>query len=97
MTQLLERADAAESMPEAVELGYEDPATHRLMKLCRELQRASGKSPFFLSCRTAGGLLGISHNVVAQRLQVFLVDKVLDIAEPHTEFRATRYRYLLRL
>jgi hypothetical protein len=52
------------------------PAAHRydynglrlLVAVCRELQRVSGQGEFFLSCRTAGKLLGVNHVTAARYL-----------------------------
>jgi hypothetical protein len=92
MTLILKRADAS-ALP-AVAGHYECPYTHRLIKLCRELQRASGASPFFLACRTAGQLLGMHHERAWRRLGMLVADGILSVAERGTKTRATRYRYV---
>ena len=73
---------------------YDCPKTHRLIKLCRELQRASGDGPFFLSCRTAGELLGLDHNTAWRRLGMLVSDDLIQTVEPGTKTKATRYRYV---
>ena len=59
MTKVFELAKRAPT-PQAA-LRYEQDGLRLLVALCRELQRASGDKPFFLACRTAGGLLGVKH------------------------------------
>ena len=92
MTLILERADKAEQT--AAALGYGSPETRRLVMLCRELQRASGSGPFFLSCRTAGELLGLDHMTAWRRLQVLRLDGVIEETCRGTKTKAARYRYV---
>ena len=92
MTILLERADKA-PLPACAE-DYDAPETHRLIKLCRELQRASGESPFFLSCRTAGELLGLDYKTAWRRLKALCADEVIQCVKPGTQRSAARYRYI---
>ena len=91
MMQILANADSSE-MP-VVAGRYDCPRTHRLIKLCRELQRAAGDGPFFLSCRTAGELLGVDHNTAWKRLRMLESDEVLKATARGTKTRATRYMY----
>ena len=92
MAQILARADASR-LPAAAEM-YDCPKTHRLIKVCRELQRASGDGPFFLSCRTAGDLLDLDHNTAWRRLGMLVSDGIIQTIEPGTKTKATRYRYV---
>lgn len=92
MAQILARADSS-SLPEAAAM-YDCPKTHRLIKVCRELQRASGDGPFFLSCRTAGDLLDLDHNTAWRRLGMLVSDGIIQTIEPGTKTKATRYRYV---
>ena len=75
---------------------YEQPQLRILVALCRELQAASGKEPFFLSCRSAGRLLGVPH-VTAWRW-LFLLTHNGDLQEvekgDQSKRRASRYRYV---
>ncbi len=94
MTLIVQRAD--ESPPPQVPEGCDAPQTRRLIAICRELQRASGDDPFFLSCRTAGRLLGMDHVTAWRRLGMLEADGVLLVAKKGTtgtKGRATRYRY----
>lgn len=92
MPDILKRADASD-VP-SVAAGYDSPDTHRLIKLCRELQRASGDEPFFLSCRMAADLLGIDRDTAWRRLKALVADRILKVIAPGTKTRATRYLYL---
>ena len=92
MMQVLSQAQAAE-IPQ-VASKYESPDTHLLIKVCRELQRVSGEGAFFLSCRTAGRLLGMNHNKAWLRLGMLVADGVLQVRIRGTKKRATRYRYV---
>ena len=70
----------------------------QLGSLCRELQRTRGEEPFFLSCRTAGKLLGVSHTKVAQWLTVLKGDRLLiEVSKGGTASaprKASRFRYV---
>src|SRR4029453_4826958 len=54
MTEIFAIAEASE--PPSCAVDYEWIVTIRLIKLCRELQRAAGDKPFHLACRIAGEL-----------------------------------------
>ena len=73
---------------------YEDPRTVLLAKVCREFQRASGDSPFYLSCRTAGRLAGMDHNTAWHRLGLFEDEGILETVIPGTKVRAVRWRFI---
>lgn len=75
---------------------YESPGLRLLVKLCWELQRASGESPFFLSCRTAGQALGEDYGTTWRWFGVLEADGVLEVVErcPQGGRRANRYRFL---
>ncbi|MDP1797418.1 MAG: bifunctional DNA primase/polymerase [Planctomycetaceae bacterium] len=64
-----------------------------LVGLCEALQRASGAGSFFLACRTAGRLLGISHVQAHRWLWLLLHDRVIVCVKPGTKKKAARYRY----
>ncbi len=95
MTQIVERANAS-PLPSAAER-YDAAETRRLVAICRELQRACGDAPFFLSCRTAGRLVGLDHATAWRRLGMLVADGVLIMAQTGTTRRATRYRYASEL
>lgn len=75
--------------------GYEHPGIRVLVVICRVLQADAGDEPFFLSCRSAGAMLGVDHATVARWLAGLVVDKVLIeiVKGTATTRRATRYRY----
>ena len=61
---ILEKAIATE-LPRVAD-DYEQDGVRVLVAFCRELQRASADAPFYLSCRTASGILGVDHNTRAR-------------------------------
>lgn len=72
------------------------PQAQLLAGLCRELQEMNGSEPFYLSCRTAGEAIGVSHTVANQYLQLFERIKKLAVVKKGSAAgnQATRYRYL---
>lgn len=68
----------------------------QLIALCRVLQRrhADERGVWYLSCRSAAEVLDIGHKLAAKLLKRLVNDRILEIAEPSTIARATRYRYL---
>jgi hypothetical protein len=72
-------ARSQERMPE-VARRYEDPGVRNLVSLCAELQRMAGDRPFFLACRSAGRLLGVSHVTAWRWLALLQCQKVLRLA-----------------
>ena len=77
-------------------LQYEQQELRLLVALCRELQRACGTGPFFLSTRTAGQLLGINHVRASRWLRGLRHDGILELVSRGTrqDRLASRYRYL---
>ncbi len=73
---------------------YSADSLCRLVALCRELQCVAGDAPFYLACRTAGELLGITHVLASKWLRLLVLDKILEITTPGSQRHATRYRYL---
>jgi hypothetical protein len=65
-----------------------------LVGLCAELQRIALPEPFFLACRTAGELLGITHVMAHKWLKLLIADRVLEVAKPGSKHHATRFWYL---
>lgn len=94
MTPMLMLARQAECPPEA--LDYDSDDFRLLVSLCRELQRACGPRPFFLSVRTAGSLLGIDPSTASRWLECLVADGILRVVEKgnQTTRKATRFRYL---
>lgn len=94
MAILVAQAFAAD-VPE-VAAKYESLSVRRLVALCRELQRAAGDGPFYLSCHTAGRLLGSDHKSANRWLFLLADDGILQTVEKGSNRtrKATRYRYL---
>jgi hypothetical protein len=84
----LERAKAA---PVA---GFNSRELALLAGICRELQTHAKDRPFFLSCRTAGQLCGVSHERGAQLLRELIRARVIEVARPAevARRRAAEYR-----
>lgn len=91
-------ADALKREIPRVAQQYEQPDLRILVALCRELQRAAGDGPFYLSCRTAARLLGVSAMTISRWLFLLDVDGILKVAQkggqPDTPRKATRFRYI---
>lgn len=69
-----------------------------LVALCRELQLAAKEGPFFLTCRDAGWLLGITYQLANRWLVKLEKDGVLlrvgtGVYNPHGKGKANSYRY----
>ncbi len=80
---------------------FEQPLLRLLIALCRELQRVAGSGPFYLSARTAGGLLGVDHTTAHRWLTLLKNVEILELTERGSQNpkdrKANRYRYLLPL
>lgn len=94
MTQIFARAKASE-LPD-IATNYQQAELRMLVALCRELQRAAGDGPFYLSCRTAGRLLQVDHTTAWRWLWLLEQERVLNVAEKGSQSkrRASRYRYI---
>lgn len=88
-------ARAAAEIPKVADR-YESPHVRMLVALCRELQRASGAAPFFLSCAKAGECLGVDPKSANRWLYLLQIDQILAEVEKGSRSprRATRWRYL---
>lgn len=94
LAMILQAARSAE-FPEAADL-FEGDAARLLVAVCRELQRAAGDGPFYLSCRKAGELIGLHYTRAADYLAMLAdlgIVQVVEVGSAETN-RATRYRYL---
>jgi hypothetical protein len=85
---------AATAEPPACAAGY-GPNLRMLVAILRELQRASGDSPIFLSGAKAAELVGVDRGTGTRYLQSLVADGVLEVVErpPRGAIRAIRYRY----
>jgi hypothetical protein len=93
MTAILEKAKTNPLPPAAGR--YDHDGLRLLVAVCRELQHVSGEQEFFLSCRTAGKLLGVDHSTAARYLFLLAHDGIVEAVEKsdRARRRATRYRY----
>jgi hypothetical protein len=91
LAEALIRARAAVLPPEASD--YDSENSRLLVKLCIELQRISADQPFFLSCRSAGALLGIDHDCANRMLLMLVRDGILKLVRRGNEHRANRFLY----
>ena len=74
---------------------FKSPKVRALIGLCWQLQNLASENPFFVSCRSAGVLLEVSHVRAGKFLRLLVREKILRIVErggPETN-RATRYRF----
>ena len=94
MTAIFQRATQA-PLPQ-VASKYDAQGLQLLVALCRELQQAAGQEPFFLACRTAGNLLGVSHMQANRWLFLLTHDHILELVErgDQSRRRASRWRYV---
>ena len=63
-----------------------------LMRICMALQIHHGIEPFYLSCRTAGDLLGCNHTDAAKLFQIFVTEGWLIEVRRGAGSKATRYK-----
>ena len=54
---------------------FEQPELRLLASLCREIQRLNPGRPFFLSCRDAGRLVGVSKEKAGQWLKLLELER----------------------
>lgn len=78
---------------------YDQQEIALLVGICRELQRAAGDQPFFLSCRSAGRQLGVQYKQANRWLRLLAVDGVIELTQAGRlkGRQAAEYRYLLPL
>lgn len=98
MAQIFEKAIQLEPPKIAVDKYPEHNKLKILVSLCRELQRAAGTNPFFLSVRTGGRLLNVSHMQISRWLFLMESDGILMVitkgGTSENPRKATRYRYI---
>jgi hypothetical protein len=91
-----ERAVASVPPPTAIQLYGEGPII-LLAALCRELQRfAADGEFFFLDCRKAGRLIGVSHVMAWRYLEALCADGILTAGAKGSKAtgRASRFRFV---
>lgn len=98
MAEIFERAIQLEPPKIAVEKYPDHVKLKILVSLCRELQRAAGDGPFYLSVRTAGRLLNVSPTHVSRWFFLLQSDGILELVSKGgtrtTVREASRYKYL---
>jgi hypothetical protein len=98
MAQIFERAIQLEPPKIAVEKYPNYDNLKILVSLCRELQRAAGETPFFLSVRTAGKLLNVTPMTVSRWFFLLENDGILKVVSKGrmtgTGGVATRFKYI---
>ena len=77
-----------------IEPEYEQEQLRDLVALCRGLQAITGDKPFFLSARTAGRVLRVSHRTAWSWLRGIELDGWIKTETRGNTYRATRFRYL---
>lgn len=83
-----------QSPPAEVELfGFDTEPPKLIVALCYQLDKAAGGKPWYLSCRDAARLVGISYRSAAGWLSGFVSVGLLEAVAPATKFRAVRYRW----
>lgn len=80
----------------AIAKKYEQPALRSLVAICRELHRRTDGNAFFLSCRTAGKVVGVSHKQAHRWLCLLEIQKILRCVAKGTlkPRRASRFEYI---
>ena len=63
-----------------------------LIRICIGLQLRAKDDPFFLSCRKAGELIGLSHTAANAYLQLLELDGILSVVRRGIGVHATRYK-----
>lgn len=98
MMEIFQRAAESERPRIAVAKYPENERLQILVALCRELQRAAGTEPLYLSCRKAGDLFSVSHTEANRWLFLLVSDGILRVVTKggtqKNPRNATRFRYL---
>lgn len=98
MAQIFEKAIQLEPPKVAVEKYPEHSKLKILVSLCRELQRAAGENPFFLSTRTGARLLKVKPMTISRWFFLLQSDGILKLVSKggtaKTVRKASRYRYI---
>lgn len=96
LERAMERAQS-DRPPKAAEL-FQDERLKRLVSLLYYLQVEAGDQTFFIACRDAGELIGVSKTQANKWLAVLASPltrhRVLKVVEPGTNTRAPRLRFI---
>jgi hypothetical protein len=79
------RDRARDASPPLWAQNYDQPELQLLVAVCRELQKNAGDGAWFLSCRTAGELVGVRHDRAARWLYLLVEDGVLTLIRKGTK------------
>lgn len=91
---IIDGIDFATPLPSSIHaLGYGE-AANRLVYVCIALQRHEGETPFFISARQAGQLIGLHYTDASKVLTALVADGVLSLVSRGAGRVASRYRYL---
>jgi hypothetical protein len=101
LTESFARA-MSKPFPKEAELYPNFLTLQKLVALCCELQecelrKMKGKKPFFLTCRDAGNLLGMTHKYANTLLHKLMEDKVIRCVTVGQRNRSSEYLYLAAL
>lgn len=92
--EIIGAIDMESELPVGItQLGYGERGLH-LVRICRRLQEQANDSPFFISSRQAGDLLGIHYTDAAKMLWALKSDGVLELVSQGAGNKASRYRYV---
>lgn len=72
---------------------FEEQAPKMLVALCYQLAQASAGKPWYLSCRSAAKLVGLSPQACAKWLRGLAAIRILEITSPGTKRAAARYNW----
>lgn len=94
MAAIIKNARAAVDPAETA--NYEQDKLRLLIKACRELQREAGDGCFYLGCRKAGEIVGVTHTQAHRWLTLLEIDGLLQCVKKGTQSgrKASRFRYL---
>ncbi len=73
---------------------FEIPVIRDLVALCRQLQLIAGDKPFFLGCRPAGEVLGITHTAANRWIRLLEHEGIIVRTLTGTRFKANEFRYI---
>lgn len=73
---------------------FEIPALRNLVALCQKLQMIAGDAPFYLACRSAGELLGVTHVAANRWIRLLENEGILIRIRTGTRSKASEFRYV---
>ena len=98
LAEAANRARTAEPPPEAAR--FDSPELKLLVTLCGELQKEAGEEPFFLTCRDAADLIGLTgksdYKVAWKWLRMLCALGILECTKHGNRTTANEYRWLNR-